>query len=58
MPRATDIIGEIATAIASGLSARGNVFLPCRLQPYITMKGDRAAIEDTMREEIELRGDS
>jgi len=46
-PRATDMIGEIATAIANGLSAEEMSFA-MRAQPTYN-EGIGAAIEDAMR---------
>ena len=47
VPRATDMIGEIATAIANGLSAEEMSFA-MRAQPTYN-EGIGAAIEDAMR---------
>lgn len=51
-PRATDMIGEIATAIANGLTAQEMSFA-MRAQPTYN-EGIGAAIEDAMRRQINL----
>ena len=49
-PRATDMIGEMATAIANGLSAT-QLSLAMRAHPTYS-EGIKAAIEDAMHTEI------
>ena len=50
-PRATDMIGEMATAIANGLTAE-QLSLAMRAHPTYS-EGIAAAIEDAMKEESE-----